>query len=322
MSTRLSSGRATVALFAMLAGFWGTSFVAIQAGLRYFPPLTFAGIRYLAAGAIIVTYAAVTVERWLPRTLREWASVVVAGVLVFAAYHGFLYLGEEHVSGAVASVVISLSPVLTVVFATLLLDDGGFDLRTAGGFLLGIAGVVVLAHPAPGDLLGTSAVGILLVFVAGAAFALGSVTERPLRTGLPTRTMEGWAMVVGSLVLLGTGAATGESVAAIQWTPVALASLAFLTLGSGVLGFMVYFELLGRVGPMDLNLVGYGEPVVATLVSWLALGDVASPATLVGFAFVFAGFAVVKRDALRAKVRALLPDGDHGPQGTFAGLDD
>lgn len=316
-----SLGRSTLALFALLAGFWGTSFVAIQEGLHYFPPFTFAGIRYLAAGFIILTYAALTVDRWLPRGRDEWLSITVAGVLVFAVYHGLLYLGEQYVSGAVAAVVISLSPVLTVVFAALVLGEGDFDVRTLAGFALGVGGVVVLSQPDLSNLDERYLLGIGLVLAAGAAFALGAVLERPLRTDLPTRAMEGWAMVVGSLVLLGGGAATGESLAAISWTTTAVASLVFLTLGSGVLGFLAYFELLARVGPVDLNLVGYAEPVVATVVAWLLLGQVVSPATLAGFVLVFTGFALVKRDALARKVHALLPARDRGT-GAYAGMDD
>jgi len=42
---------------------------------------------------------------------------------VIAAYHGLLYVGELHITGAVAAVVVSLSPVLTATFAALLLPN-------------------------------------------------------------------------------------------------------------------------------------------------------------------------------------------------------
>jgi drug/metabolite transporter (DMT)-like permease len=65
-----------------------------------------------------------------------------------------------------------------------------------------------------------------------------------------------------------------------------------------VVAFGVYFALLDRVGPTQLNLVGYLEPVAAALFGWLLLGDLVDAPTVAGFAAIFAGFALVKRRAL------------------------
>ena len=120
----MPSGFRNVVLFSLLALSWGGSFVAIEIGLEHVPPLLFAGLRYALAGVIVLGYAAVVTDRLRPVGRAEWLAVIVAGVFVIALYHGLLYIGEQYVSGAIAAVVISLSPVLTAVFASLLLDDG------------------------------------------------------------------------------------------------------------------------------------------------------------------------------------------------------
>ena len=56
-----------------------------------------------------------------------------SGTFVIAAYHGLLYVGELHVSGAVAAVVVSLSPVLTAVFESV--NDGRCQILSDGGKL-------------------------------------------------------------------------------------------------------------------------------------------------------------------------------------------
>ena len=119
------------------------------------------------------------------------------------------------------------------------------------------------------------------------------------------------AMVGGSALLFAVGAARGESLSAIRLTPTALASFAYLTLLSGVVAFLLYFRLLDKIGPTRLNLVGYLEPVVATLASWAVLGELVSPSTLVGFGVIFAGFAVLNwrqvrgfADSVQSSVRS------------------
>ncbi|MFC4551533.1 MULTISPECIES: DMT family transporter [Halorussus] len=308
----------TSVLFVLLATFWGGSFVAIEVGLHHFPPLYFAGIRYAVAGAVVLGYAAVTTDRWRPAHREDWLSVTVVGALIIAAYHGLLYVGELHVSGTVAAVVVSLSPVLTAAFAAALLDER-LTLVKVAGFGLGVAGVAVVAGFSPSNLLATDAVGVGLVFLGGACFALGAVLIRPLRTDFSLAAMEGWGMVGGAAALLVGGAFRGESLAAIDPTPTALASLAYLTLVSGVVAFLVYFALLDRVGATQINLVGYAEPVVATLVSWALLGQFVGARTAAGFLVIFAGFALVEGDALAGLVRSALPIGDAEDSAAWSG---
>ncbi|MWG35639.1 DMT family transporter [Halomarina oriensis] len=284
-------------LFVLLATFWGTSFVAIEVGLHHVPPMLFAALRYDLAGLVVLGYAAYTTDRWRPRGRDEWAVTLVAGAFIIAGYHGLLYLGELYVSGAIAAVIVSLSPVLTVAFAALVLREGRIEGLGVLGLAFGFVGVVLVANPDPGAL-GSSATGIALVFFGGASFALGAVLTRPFDTDLPIATMEGWAMVLGAAMLHVAGAARGETLAQVHLTPTAVASFLYLTLVSGVVAFLLYFELLDRVGPTELNLIGYLEPVVAALMSWLVLGEFVDVATATGFAAIFLGFALLKRDTL------------------------
>lgn len=293
----------TSALFLVLAAVWGASFVAIEVGLHAIPALSFAAIRYTIAGAVVLAYAAYTTSRWRPRGRQEWFAVSVVGVFVIGVYHGALYLGERHVPGAIAAIVVSLAPILTAGFASQLYDDASIDGVQALGLLAGLAGVAIVASPGTGSV---SILGVALVFLAAVSFALGSVLTRPLSTDLPIETTEAWAMLSGSLVLwLGAGA-RGESLVGVEWTTTALLSLAYLTLVAGCGGFLLYFALLDRIGATEINLVAYLEPVGAALASWLLLGSVVSSSAVVGFAAIFVGFALVKRDAIGGLARDAL----------------
>ncbi|WP_458206460.1 DMT family transporter [Haladaptatus sp. NG-SE-30] len=294
-------------LFVLLASFWGASFVSIDVGLDYFPPLLFAAIRYDVAGLVILCYAVATTDRWQPRSRTDVLAIVTIGVFIIAGHHSLLYLGQQHVPGALAAVVISLSPVLTAVFASTLLADEHVTPVGVVGFVCGVIGVAIVADPNPATIFSMDVLGIGLVFLGAASFALGSVLVRPLDSGLSIPALQGWAMVFGSGLLHGISILDGESVTAIDWSMPAVASLAYLTLVSGVIAFLLYFQLLDRIGPTELNLVGYLEPVVATLLSWLLLGELVAETTVFGFAAIFVGFALLKWDALSSVVRSAKP---------------
>ncbi|WP_144921292.1 DMT family transporter [Halorubrum salsamenti] len=298
----ISTPESIVAAFVLLATLWGTSFVAIEAGLHYFPPLLFAGVRYAVAGAIVLGFAAVTSGRSVPRGRDEWLGVAVAGAFVIAAYHGLLYVAELHISGGVAAVVVSLAPVLTATFAAVLLPNERLGPFEIGGFALGILGVIVIADPTEAGLGSTALLGVGLAFAGAVAFSLGAVLLRPLRTDLPIAALQGWAMVSGAGMLLGGAALLGESPGAIVWNATSIASLSYLTLLSGVVAFLIYFALLDEVGPAQLHLVGYAEPVVAAVGSWVLLGSLIEAEAIIGFVAILAGFLVLERHEIAAYV--------------------
>ena len=285
----------------MLGLLWGSSFVVIEIGLAFFPPVLFAALRFYVAGLVILAFASARTSRWRPRDSVEWLVVGIVGGFMIAGHHALLYIGIPYISGAIAAVVISFGPVLTAVFAALLLDSRLMPLGVVG-FGFGFAGVALLSRPDPDRLLTASAIGVGIVFVAVVLWALGTVLTRPFRTTLPVATLQAWAMLVGAPLLHGVAVARGESLAAIDWTGAAVWSLAYLGVFSGALAFLIYFELLDRLGPAEINLVGYLEPVVATAVSYLLLDQVLDATTAVGFTAIFVGFVLIKRDALRSLV--------------------
>jgi drug/metabolite transporter (DMT)-like permease len=302
--------QSTPVLFALLATLWGGSFVAIEIGLARLPPLLFAALRYDVAGAVVLAYAAATRDRWVPARLPEWLTIGVGGVLLIAAFHALLYLGQGYVSGAIAAIVVSLVPLLTVVFDRSLLGEADLDTVSGAGLAFGFVGVAVVADPAAIAAGSAALVGVALVFLAAASFAFGSIATRPFRSRLPATAQLGWTMLVGGVVLHLGSVVRGESVAATAVTPTVLAAFAYLVVASSVVAYLVYFELLDRVGPSELNLVNYLVPVVTALVGWALLGEVLEPTAVLGFAVVFVGFALLKRDTLRRVVcaRRAVPD--------------
>ena len=295
----------TLGLFVLLGALWGGSFVAIEVGLAYFPPMLFASARFYIAGIAILGFALLTTPRWRPRDRVEWLVVTIAGAFMIAGHHALLYLGIPYITGAVAAVIISFGPVLTAVFSTILLD---YRLTRVGaiGFGLGLSGIVLVSQPDPANLLTASVIGVALVFLAAILWALGSVLTRPYRTELPVQSLQAWAMLIGALLLHGVAFLDGESLGAVEWSTVAVWSLGYLGFASGALAFLIYFELLDRLGPAEINLVGYLEPVAAAVISYFVLGQLLDAPAVVGFLAIFAGFALIKRGVLARKIAAVV----------------
>lgn len=302
----------TVGLFLALAAIWGTAFMAIKAGLDYFPPVLFAAIRYDVAGVLMLVYAAYATDRWRPRTRAEWYLVGVGGALMIAGYHALLFIGEQRTTSAVAAVIVSSSPILTTAFARVLLPEE--RLRPAGiaGLLLGLVGVAILAQPDPQNLLAADVVAKGLIFGAALSFALGSVLAKRSTADLPIETMEAWSMVIGAVLMhAGSALLLGESAGEIEWTMEGIGALVYLAVAASAIGFLLYFDLLDRLGPVEINLVSYVAPVFAAISGYLWLQEVLGLATLIGFLVIATGFGLLKRRELRDEFSKL----QSGPPG-------
>jgi drug/metabolite transporter (DMT)-like permease len=294
-------------LFCALAAAWGSAFMAIKAGLgepgspAYFfdAPVLFAAVRYDIAGVLMLGYAAWAVDRWRPRGRSEWLLVAVGAVFLIAGYHALLFIGERGTTSAAAAVIVSLSPVLTTAFARALLPQERLTVVGLVGMVLGLVGVAILARPDPANLVGSRFEA--LVFGATLCFALGSVLTRRLDTDLPIETMEAWSMVGGAALMHALSVGLGESVSGLP--PLrATVALVYLAVVASAAGFLIYFDLLERLGPIEINLVSYVAPVFAAVAGFLFLQEVIDGPTVLGFLVILVGFLLIKRREIRAEL--------------------
>ncbi|WP_202614398.1 DMT family transporter [Halostella litorea] len=286
-----------VGAFLALAVVWGSSFIAIKDGLSTLPPVLFAAFRYDIAGLVMLAYAVGKSGRWLPRGREELRLVAMGGTLMVGLHFALLFSGQQYVSSAVGAIILSLTPVVTPPLAYLLLGDETLTPSGVVGVLLGLVGVVIVADPT-GSSLDGSIVGVGLLFLSALSFALGSVLTRRFSVALGTVPTQAWMMLGGAGVMHVISAAAGESPAGVAWSPKLVVALLYLAVIAGAGGFLLYFDLLERVGPSEASLVNYATPAVAAVAGWLALGEAITASTVAGFAVIAAGFVLLKRETL------------------------
>lgn len=293
-------------LFLTLCVIWGTTFVAISAGLLHFPPVLFAAFRYDLAAILLLAYVYYAKGVWHPRGRNEWAEVAVGAVFLIAAYHALLFIGQQHTTAATAAIIVSLTPILAAGFSRVFVPEDSLNLIGVVGLLFGVAGVVVIARPDPANLLSSDVVATGIIFCAASAMALGSVLSRRIESALPTLTMQAWAMLGGAILMHAVSASMGEPLDIGALThPEAIGSLAFLVIVSSVLGFFLYFTLLENLGPVELNMVSYVAPAIAAVVGWLYLGEEIYHSTVFGFVLIAIGFVLTKRRFIAQELSAL-----------------
>jgi drug/metabolite transporter (DMT)-like permease len=192
---------------------------------------------------------------------------------------------------------------LAAAYARVFLPQETLSWLETLGLLLGFLGVGVTAGLRPAAILQTNGFGVLLVFFAAASFALGAVVTQRAESELPVQSMQAWMMLVGAPVLHGAALVLpGETITGIRWSWPTVVGLGYLSVVAAGVGYLLYFELLERVGAIEINLVAYATPLFAAGGGWLLLGEQLQVQTVAGFGIIVAGFVLIKREALRQEL--------------------
>lgn len=290
-----------IGLFFVIVVLFGAAFPAIKVGVEYFPPLLLATARYYLSALLLLTYAALTRPYWKPRVGNDWKAIGAGGVL-FIGGTGLSFVGIQYTTSGVAAIIFSLIPVLTVLIGWLLLPTERLSRRGILGVFVGFGGVALVLRPHPDALTDTAILGNTLVLLAAISVTLGTVLVRRVHPPMSVIAVTGWAMALGGTVQLAFSLAVGESLTSIRLTLTALLVLGYLSVLAGGLGFVIYFDLLDRVGVLEANLVSYLNPIVALLIGWVYLKEPIDTVGLVGLIVVFGGFALLKNKELAAEL--------------------
>src|SRR5688572_32465395 len=100
---------------------WASAFPAIRAGLTAFGPLELGSLRFAIAALPCAVLLAIMRPAW--PTAREFLRLALRGLICVSIYTVALNIGEQTVSSGAASFIVNVSPVLTAVWAIMLLGE-------------------------------------------------------------------------------------------------------------------------------------------------------------------------------------------------------
>ncbi len=251
---------------------WGSTWIFIKLGLRDLPPITYAGIRFLIASAILwaIVFAR---RRPLPRDRRDWLMLLWTGFLAFAVNYGLIFWGEQRINSGLASVLQATIPAFGLVFAHYYLPSERITVRKLGGVVLGIAGVGLIFYDQM-RIEGAAALqGSVALVVSAVCVAYVNVLIKAHCQHLDPAVLAAGQMIWGVIPLLVLGAIWEGNPFKLRWSPLSLLSLAYLVLVGSVLAFMLYFWLVRKIEITKTMLISLITPVMALLIGWLTLDE-------------------------------------------------
>ncbi|MEM8746949.1 MAG: DMT family transporter [Actinomycetota bacterium] len=280
----------TVALWTAFAVtvLWSSSWVLIRFVLddEDLEPLTFAGLRYGLAAAVVAGAVAVRSDRRAEVSSlgrRSIGRLAILGVVFYAVTQGAQFVAIDSQPAATTSFVLSLTPLVVALASARSLGETPGPSQIVGGVLV-VAGALLFFA---GDL-GATTVGMIAALVGLAANVTGGLLGRQVNRRHTTSPLVVTAvsMSIGAGLLLATGLLiegvpdlTARTVVIIAWLAVVNTALAF-TMWNAALRHLSAVESAGINNTMLIQIA---------VLAWVFLGEFPGPVGLVGIVVVSAG---------------------------------
>ena len=265
---------------------WASAFPAIRAGLESFGPIELGALRFAIAGVPAALYLLITRPGW-PKGGEIW-RILTGGIFFVALYTVLLNIGEQTVSAGPASFIINVNPIITAIFAMLLLNET-FGRWAWVGTAVSFAGIGLIAF---GEGEGMSLnMGALFIFGAALCNTVTTIAQKPLfKTHKPV-TVAAWNIVIGTLILMpAMPSALAQLPAASNE---AIFSVIYLGIGPSMIAYASYSVMLSKFPASRASNFLYSVPPISTLLGFLWLGEVPGLMAILGGLMALAGVVMV-----------------------------
>ncbi|RZN46174.1 DMT family transporter [archaeon] len=273
----------------LMGGLVFVSAASILIRLSSADPLVIAAYRMGIASAIMVTATTLRNE-WPPlRSLarRDAALMIVAGIALgihFATWISSLF----YTSVAVSVIVVNSSPLIVLVLSMVLLKEGISRKGSVGLMCALLGGAVIVLNEA---IVRLSIQGVTLAFCGALGVALYLVIGRHVRRSVGTLPYVSIVYLISFLFIVALPLALGYPMTGYPLADYVIFFL--LAAGPSCLGHTAYNYALKYLPAPTVSATIVAEPIGASFLAWIVLGEVPTMLVIGGGALVLIGIGLV-----------------------------
>ncbi|MDP3268693.1 MAG: DMT family transporter [Legionella sp.] len=268
---------------------WASAFVGIRIALAGYSPGALALLRYIVASlCLAMIYHMQDIKKRMP--WRDRVRLLLAGMAGIGIYNICLNYGEVSVSAGIASFIIGMMPVMTVLLSILFLGER-IQRGIWVGIVISILGLLILT-------LGESAHiamrhGILLILISTFCGSVLNILQKQFLQQYHPIAIISWVIWGGTLLLLmflpqliqDLKTADVISTTAVIYMGIFPAALAYLAWG------YVLKSLSASTAATSL----YALPLMSTLLGFVLLHEKPSVISLIGGGIALLGALIANR---------------------------
>jgi len=269
---------------------WGVPYLLIRVAVRDLSPASVVFFRTAAAALLLLPIA--LRRGGLGDVFRRWRPLLLFTAIEVTAPWWLLSSAEEHISSALAGLLLAAVPLFGVVLSRLVGSAEVFDRVRLFGLALGLVGV--------GSLVGlqvrhVSGVAVVMVLLTALGYAAGPLVLTRRLADLPAVGVTTASLLLTMAVWAVPAALSAPSHVSgkVVW------SMAGLSVVCTAAAFVIFFALIAEVGPTRATVITYVNPAVAILLGVIVLDERFTLGMAIGFPLVIAGSVLSTRQPAR-----------------------
>jgi len=275
------------ALFAAMAVIWGIPYLLIKIAVGELTPASLVLLRTAGGAAVLLPVAAA--RGWLAPLLPYWRWVIAYTVVEVSLPWFLLSDAERRLSSSLTGLLIAAVPLIGAVVQRLTRGDDRMDPGRMVGLLVGLVGVAVLVglNVSFRDLGAVGEVGLVAIGYATGPIIIARRLPRLPAVGVVAASLALTAIAYAPLALpqLPRTLPSGRVLLAVSILAIVCTALAFL----------LFFALIGEVGPVRATIITYFNPAVALLLGVALLHEPLTVGAVIGFGLILVGSILATR---------------------------
>ncbi len=261
-------------------------------GLESYTPEHLTLLRLLIASFILLLFSFIYKLR-LP-DLKDIPAIFMFGALGFTFYHIALNYGEKTVNAGSASLIVSVTPIVTAILASIFLNEK-MKLNGWIGGVISFIGIALISF-SQGDAIQLNSGGlfILLAAISESLYFVFQTSYLKKYGFLPFTIYTILSSTVCMLIFL--PGMYQEILAAPLEVNV---SVLYLGLFPTVLPYIALAYIISHAGAAEATSSLYLTPVTACFIAWLWLGEVPTLVSIIGGGITILGIVIAHIPVLR-----------------------
>ena len=293
--------------------FFGLNYLASKVLLDFIPPRAWAVVRVLGA-ALILLAAVRLLRRPMPTAPRDLGRLAVFSIFGVMINQVLFVEGLSRTTPAHSSIIMTSIPVGTLLFGVLLKRES-INLWKVLSLAVSFVGVMLVILSGPGDLAGAESGWTASDTVLGDVLTLINALSYSFFLVISKRLLTRTDPLGATVVLMGFGALGIVAVGAPALAAAPLSEVPLYVWGLGLyivvfptaLAYVLMYWALKKVDSYLVALFIYLQPLIASALSALLLGERIGLPIITGGALIFLGVYLAFRpgsDAPHSKPRA------------------
>jgi drug/metabolite transporter (DMT)-like permease len=277
-------------LLAGITVFWGLNFVTISTSVAEVPIWAFRTICLLTGGLGLLGIGKLAGSSLrVPRA--EWRPLVIAALGNITFWHIFSAWALVYLPAGRATILAYTMPLFAAVISVLWLKQKMTGL-IAMALATGVVGLAILILP-DWEKIAAEPVGVILILIAAASWAFGTVALKRYRFTIPTTALAGWQMLVGGIPIF-----IGWALIDRNFDPRPVSTIAWIAVAYSAIVPMIFchwawFRIVA-IYPASIAAIGtLGIPVVSVLAATLIKHEAIGLPEILSLGFILISLILV-----------------------------